>query len=362
MRDNQTIGSNIPKEVLDLLHFKDGSQSLDYRFYLVNDLDNVIKELDVTDDFTITHNMNATIKRTIELTTLDINIDLLGKRIMPYVFIGGVEYPLGVFCIESPIREINNHMCLRKIKGYDKTVILQDDCLIENLYFPMGTKVTNAISELIYGSGIRKVDIANSDKELKRDYEFLIGTSRLEIINTLLDYINFSSIYFSNTGFATAIPYTLPTNRKVDFSYITNKISIIKPERTLELDLFNVPNVFIAVSSNAENNSLTSIYINENPNSPVSTVNRGRNITKKYEVSDIADQGTLDAYVRRLAYNYTTIYEKIVFKTGVVPLHSNANCLYIDDDSGQVRDRFIETGWTIRKDDMEHRARKVVYI
>lgn len=360
--DNIDVVSNISKNLLDTFHFKNGVQALEYKFYLCDNYDNVIDVLEVKDDFAITHNMNSTIKRTLELTILDMTIDLLNKRIKPCVIAENTEFPLGIFCIESPTKELKNNVVTRKIKGYDKTVILRDDCLLENLFFPNGTIVTNAIKEIIYGSGIRKVDITTSDKILNRDYEFLIGTSRLEIVNTLLEYINYTSIYFGNSGFAEAEDYILPTDREIDFNYITNSISIIKTDRTLELDLFNVPNVFIAISSNGESESLTSIYINDNPNSKVSTVSRGRNITKIYEVSDIANQETLDSYVRRLAYNYTATYEKIVFSTSIIPLHENGNCLYIDDDFGGIRGNYIETSWTIRNGEMEHNARKVVSI
>ncbi len=359
---NYNVTNVLPKDVIDMLHFKDGKQVLDFAFYLCDNNDNILSKLDVTDSFTISHSTEATIKRTLELDIINLNVDLINKRIKAFVNIAGVEYPLGVFCIESPMKNIVNGFVTRQIKAYDKTVILQNDCLLENLYLPVGTLVTNAIEEVVNGSGIKRIDIIDSDKKLNRDYEFLIGTSRLEVINTLLEYINYTSINFTNDGYATAKPYTLPTNREVDFNYATNDISIIKPDRTVELDLFSVPNVFIATSSNSETESLTSIYINDNPNSKVSTVTRGRNIAKKFEVNDIVDQRTLDSYVRRLAYDYTTIYEKITFTTGVVPFHDNENCIYLDDHKAEIRDKFIETGWKIKKDEMEHNARKVVYI
>ena len=62
--------------------------------------------------------------------------------------------------------------------------------------------------------------------------------------------------------------------------------------------MYGVPNVVIRYLDNPDGPPLRSIYKNDNPESIVSTVRRGRQIVDVESVEDIADQDTLDAYTR----------------------------------------------------------------
>jgi hypothetical protein len=131
-----------------------------------------------------------------------------------------------------------------------------------------------------------------------------------------------------------------------------------------ELDLFNVPNKWVVVCSNAEQ-SLFSTYMNDNPNSPTSTVSRGRTIVDYREVTDIAAQQSLDAYVQRIAFETSQVYGKITFETAINPLHDYMDVLQLEYSPLGIKDKYVETGWTMPLKAgarMKHEVRKVVSI
>lgn len=130
-----------------------------------------------------------------------------------------------------------------------------------------------------------------------------------------------------------------------------------------EVDTFNIPNKFITVCSNPDNEPLMSTYVNDSISSPTSTVNRKRIITKYKRVTDIADQVSLDAYTKRLAEDSSNIYGYIRFNSAIMPHHSFNDCLYLKHNKMGINNNYIETEWSMKLTAgglMKHRARRVI--
>ena len=126
-----------------------------------------------------------------------------------------------------------------------------------------------------------------------------------------------------------------------------------------------VPNIWAVNASNPEGVNFNSRYINDDPNSPTSTVNRKRNIVSPIEINDIADQATLDAYVRRLAYNSSNQYQKSTFRTMKDPTHGYSDVIYLEHDELGIGAKYIETSWSMNLkvgSMMEHTVRRVITI
>jgi hypothetical protein len=132
-----------------------------------------------------------------------------------------------------------------------------------------------------------------------------------------------------------------------------------------EFDLYNVPNKWVVVRTNAEEQPLYSVYTNTNPNSISSTVNRGRIIVDYREVDDVANQSSLDSYVERIAFEASQVYGRLTFETGLMPFHDYADVLEIDYSPLSIRDKYSEVSWTLPlhiNGRMRHEVRKVVTI
>lgn len=348
------------------------SREIEFRYELLNKNDLIKGEIDVLSG-SVSLNSLAEIKRTarFEIKENDLQrVDYLNDRIRPVVILEGKEYPMGIFLIPSPNREKKEQGIIRTIEAYDKTQILKEDKLLDRLYLKQGSKYTSVITQIINSAGIHRVSIEPTELVLKRDREFEPGTSKLSVVNALLSECNYTSIYSDHTGMLKAENYILPNLRKVDHRY--NDYDILNPENlkvgystTDEVDLFNIPNIWVVVASNAENDSLKAVYKNESPTSPTSITNRSRNIVDYRTVSDIADQSTLNSYVKRLAYNSTNQYRKISFDTLINPKHSYSDCILIEDEKLGINAKYIETSWSFDLKagaTMKHNCRRVIQI
>lgn len=276
-----------------------------------------------------------------------------------------IPFPLGIFLLSSPKRKDRTNGVFREVEAYGGLIILRDDKFETTYAVNEGTKYYDAIIELLSSSGITKYNIEYTDAALQRSIEFEPGKEKLFAINELLRQINYTPIYDDVNGSFTSSPYRSPAIKSIDYSYRDDDLSVMYQGVEEELDLFEIPNKWVVVCSNPEQDPLGSTYSNENEDSPLSIVNRGRTIVDYREVTDIADQQTLDAYVQRIAFEASQVYGRISFETAIMPMHDYADLLEIDYSPLNILGKYAETSWTIpliTGGKMKHELRKVVTI
>lgn len=231
------------------------------------------------------------------------------------------ESALGVYIPETPQKTSGGRLPRVKIECYDVTIALKEDSLTERLFFAAGTKYIDAVTTVLISTGINMAQITPSDKLLTTDREFEIGTTKLSICNTLLAEINYNPVRSDALGAIVIAPYKRPTMSEVKRIYRADEMSIIAPEVTQEIDLYGVPNVFIAKVSNPDMDAdLVSIYVNDNPASQLSTVRRGRRIVSEvYQPDAIASQEDLNDYIGRIAFEASQTFHSATIKTQLLP-------------------------------------------
>lgn len=312
-------------------------------------------------------NSLAEIKRTGRFTISEVDakdIDFLNDRLRPVVIIDDKEYRLGTFLLPSPTRKTQKGIITRDIEAYDVLQILKEDRITNRLFYKKGSRYEDIIRQMVNSAGIKNVLLEKTDSVLKRDREFEIGTSKLDVCNQLLQETNYTTLFTDENGVVKAKKYILPNARAIEISYLANEFDItVRDSAVDEYDLFNIPNVWVIIVSNGENEPMRAIYRNDNPADRTSTVARGRNIVDFREVSDIADQTTLNNYIKRVAYDSSNIFRKIQFETLINPVHGYGNCIYIEDKKLGIREKYIETMWEIPLEvggRMKHAGRRIV--
>ena len=281
-----------------------------------------------------------------------------------------LEYPLGIFLLSSPERVEEGQEIYRDIEAYDGTIILDEDRFTERYTIKAGTRYDMAVINILKGAGIKKYNIETSDKTLPNDLEYEPGTSKIEVVNELLESINYTPIWVDEWGYFTSLRYIPPSDRAVDYEYIDDELSVTENGMSEEFDLYSVPNKWLVIFENydgggEESISLRSVYTNDSFESPTSTVNRGRVIVDYRTVSDIADQGALNEYTLRIANEASQVYGRIKFNTAIMPFHSYMDIIRIRNKTLDIDDKFTETGWTIPLETggkMSHEGRRVVNI
>ena len=323
----------------------------------------------ITAEGNIDYDATAGIQRCASLTIKEEKeIDFLSERVRPSMCMktdtGIVHYPLGVFLLSSPVRKAQSGVISRGIECYDKNQILKDDKFSTRYRVPTGTNYIAAVSSILASAGITDALLTLTDKVLAADLEFSLGTSKLDAINSLLRAINYNNIYVNASGRFVAKPYEDPVIRPAETSYVTNSRSIIFDGAEEELDIFDAPNKIIRYLETADRDVIIATVTNDDPQSKLSTVSRGRTIVDIAAVSDIADEATLMAYTQREA-SEAKIYQKIRFDTIAMPNHESLDCLYIINKDLDIQGKYIELAWSLEMKvggRMSHTCRRAVSI
>ncbi|MHC8516767.1 hypothetical protein [Sporosarcina sp. ITBMC105] len=370
----------------------------DFRYELLDGLNRVKGDIDGVLSARIDHSSLATIKRSAVFTIAEEyagEINWLNDRIKPYMRIkmpasrvlareyaffshihaaevtpvdneqtqGWVEYPLGVFLLSSPIRKDDGVAVMREVEAYDGLIVLRDDKFTDRHAITEGTSYYDAIIAILTSAGITQYNIEQTDATLTRDIEFAPGVEKLRAVNELLTQLNYVPMHVDVHGYYTTYQYRSPAERSEEYTYADDAQSITLIGAEEELDLMDVHNVFTAIRSNPDEPPLMSTYINDNPESPTSTVSRGRNIVDIRELDDIASQEALDAYVRRIAFEASQVYGRIRFKTQLMPMHGYADVLRFKYSPLGIDGKYVELSWSMDLQTggtMTHELRKIV--
>jgi hypothetical protein len=278
---------------------------------------------------------------------------------------GSVEWPLGIFLIESSGMNLDGIIKRRAVGAFDKSLIIDQHKLSHRYFIPKGTIYIIAVERLLAMAGVPRTRLSASDRLTEVDFEFPVGTSAHEAINELLEAAGFNTLSFDESGAAVAGPYVFPAFRSPAHFYSSFVDSIITPHMVDMLDIASVPNVFIRKADNSQlEKPLVSRFVNNLPTQAMSTVNRGREIVDFQTVSNITSQDALDSYVKRRAIEVTQAYRHLDFTTMLVPGHGSGDTLYIDiPELFGVPLKFFETSWMMDLKPgglMNHNAQVVV--
>lgn len=297
-----------------------------------------------------------------------LNIDYMKDRVKLVMEIDGVFYDKGIYLISTSTANRTSTGTTRYLTCYSKLKILDKDKVLSSYYLPKGANIYTAIVNLI---GDNNYNITPTDKTLNTDYVATIGTAKLDIINELLDIINYNSLIINNNGVFVSYPYVLPADRTVDIYYVdgdprstdaSNVCRLISPIIDEDLDMFDVPNIFIRYTNSVDiDPPITAIYpIQTDPNNPTTIDGLSPNVSSE-EVSDIADYATLYAKCKKDATEARSIYSHLEISTAINPLHDYLTCVNVKVDD--IDYKYIETSWSMNLkagDLMKHTLRRVV--
>lgn len=357
------------EEVVDALH--SGLRRVRFSYDLLNNENETQGVLNNIMSGSIDNNSLATkVKRTAKFRLRDSNeINFLADRIRPWFHLrmpdgGEASWPLGIFLLSTPTVDFDGAGKERDVEAYDQIVILMEDLVEDRYVVDSGVNYIEEVRSLLSSSGVTDTAIISSDKTLPSSRDWAPGTSKLKIVNDLLESINFTPLHFNSSGRASSTHYQRPNERGPGYEYIADRKSVLSPGLSVELDLFEIANKWVATVSEADRPPLKSVYTNSNPESPTSTVQLGRTIVDFREV-DAADQESLDSRVERIASEASQVYEIVDIETALMPHHENNDIVKVTYPEADLSGNYSEHKWSMNLEAggmMSHKLRRVVTI
>lgn len=233
-----------------------------------------------------------------------------------------LEWPWGLFIPAVPKAAQDGSVVGADVDLYDQLLILDEDAFTETYAVPAGAIVTDVVREILADAGITRAVVEDSATTLSAAMVWEGGTSRLRVINDLLDAIGYFAIWVDGTGTFRVQPYVDTPARSVGWAFQDGATSIFVPDLSEERDRFGVPNrvVLVARSEDGTAPPLTSTADNTDPLDPLSIPGRGRVITRRYPDVEAASQEVLDQLAARYLASARTTAAVVELKHLPIPL------------------------------------------
>lgn len=294
------------------------------------------------------------------------DVSYLSDELQPVLILDGAEYPLGVYRITTYTDEVDSKGHWTRLEAYDRSWMIQTVKTEGILHLAAGTSYLTAVQQLMTQAGVGLVISTPSGEALQTDREdWQEGTDYLTICNQLLGEINYKSVWFDGGGIGHLEPKSTPNAANIKWRYSSTDVRLaaaVSPNLSQEQDIFDAPNVFVAICSNPDLDApLVAKAENNSPTSATSIFKRGQRIVQVVKVDNIASQQALQDYVDELCFQAQFGTKTITFYSLPEGGHGVGDVLSIDQpDFGGI---YEETGWTLRLSPgelMTHTAKRTV--
>ena len=248
------------------------------------------------------------------------------------------KHPLGTFIVQTPsstftgkIREVSMdaYTPLLELKenhpplGYS---ILKDANIMENVYRLVDEHARAPVIEAETSDKLSYDFVANTD-----DTWLTYTTDLMSNAKYAFDLDEMGRILFA--------PKQDTASLQPVWTYTDDNSSILYPDVTMKHDLYGIPNAVEVVYSNGGDNYYAKV-VNDNPNSPISTVNRGREICHRVtnpSMSGEPTQAQITEYAEQLLRELSTLEYTITYDHGYCPVRVG-DCVRLNYTKADLRD------------------------
>lgn len=293
---------------------------------LLDSNDQLIDKLRVTGG-KVSLNVNATIRGGGSVSVIgESDVNWLNTRVRIWHETRGRDpFALGTFMPTFPSFDNGSTLQEQTVELHDKTQILVEDKTTATFSVPEGAIVTDVIRSIIESAGESTMSITDSTATIATARTWDVDTTKLRIINDLLDYINYFSLWTDGMGVFQAVPYSRPAARPVARRFVRGERGVVhSPKWTRNQDIAEVPNrVVLKTEGGDDDEALVSVAENTDPASPFSYQGRGNRWIQSTYTSEAADQATLDDLARRRLISLSSPSATLDVDHLVVPLQLN---------------------------------------
>ena len=253
-------------------------------------------------------------------------------RVYLVVIQNGVKtrVPLGTFLVQTPSVHHNGKTSTVSMDAYTPLIELKGSCPPVG-YSLLKTQTIMDVASRLCEENLRApvVPIATED-ELNSNFVSNMEDTWMSFLNDLISMAKYQ-FGLDELGRVIFEPIQDMRSLRPVWTYSDDNSSILQPNFTDERDLYNVPNVVEVVYSTGSGFRVSRI-VNDDPNSPVSTVNRGweklhRDTNPNF--SGIPSQRDLDEYAKQLLRKLSNLEHTVTYTHGYCPVRTG-DCVLLN--------------------------------
>lgn len=279
-----------------------------------------VRKLDKVKSCTISRDTDA---ETLGSVSIDIDENIGECYIRAYLITiqNGLKerHPLGTFMVQTPLTGFDGRVQTISADAYTPLIELKEKLPPIGFYVPKESNIMEQAYLLARENMRAPVVKTTNDATLYQDFISTTSDTWLAYLSDLAAEAKFV-LDLDEMGRVLFAPKQDAASLQAVWTYDNGNSSILLPSISVDHDLYGIPNVIEVVYSSS--NSAEVFYekkVNDDPNSPISTINRGREIMKritdpnvgnptKGSIKDYATQALRDASSLEYTITYTHAY------------------------------------------------------
>lgn len=269
--------------------------------------------------------------------------DMVGEcyiRIYLVTIQNGVKerHPLGTFLLQTPSSSFDGKTNDVTVDGYTPLMELKENQPPIGYALLKDENILQRAIEIVKTNCRIPVIETTSTKLLTGDFVSNTNDTWIKFCIDLLAQANF---HFNLDDYGKIL---FEPDQKIEelqpvYTFDDGNSSILYPELTLKHDIYKIPNVVELTADTPEGQYYT-MAINDDPNSPTSTVRRKRRIVYRIEKPNLPGVSTreqLDEYVQKTLSELSSVEYKITFQHGYYPIRIG-DCVRLNYKQAGFRD------------------------
>lgn len=280
--------------------------------------------------------------KTLGSASFDIT-DIIGEcyiRIYMITIQNGIKekIPLGTYLIQTPSRSFDGRMNKVSIDAYTPLLELDENQPPIGYFIPKNDNIINTGTRLVQEHA-RAPIISPSDSSTI-PYDF-ISDSGETWLSYLSDFFGSAKYRFDLDAMGRILLAKEQDTASLQpvWTYEDGQNSILYPDQSMDHDLYKIPNVVEVMYSKGSDNFFSRV-VNDDPNSPTSTVSRGREILYRVTSPEMVGTPTkaqVDEYAEQLLRNLSTIEYTINYTHAYCPVRVG-DCVRINSTRSGLTD------------------------
>lgn len=252
--------------------------------------------------------------------------DLVGETYIRAYLVAvqnGVTYKfaLGTFLIQTPSSKFDGKVRDITVDAYTPLLELKESPPPIGYSLFKGTNILDSAYDICLDHARAPSVKSSCDVNLQTDFVANTNDTWLTFLIDLIANANYK-FDLDEMGRIMFAPKQDSASLQPVWTYDDGNSSILYPEVTLDHDLYGIPNVVEVIYSSGVD-SCSARIVNDDPNSPISTVNRGREIVHRVTDPKIAGNPTVEQvteYATQLLRDLSTLEYTISYTHGYCPV------------------------------------------
>ena len=231
------------------------------------------------------------------------------------------RHPLGTFLVQTPSSSFDGKVRSVSMDAYTPLLELKENPPPLGYSLLEGENIMEMAYKLIREHA--RAPVVQTECPDTLQYDFVANTSDtwLTFVSDLVVNAKYT-LDLDEMGRILFAPKQDTASLQPVWTYDDDNSSILYPEMTLDHDFYDVPNVVEVLYSRGAGYYYTRV-VNDDPNSPVSTVNRGREKVHRVvnpDMNGIPTDEQLDKYARQLLESLSSVEYKVTYSHGYCPV------------------------------------------